>query len=59
MTWTRVALDILSIPECIHERDSDYDATSRLLTALVEGINYRYDPRLNESNLYYACDTLS
>ena len=58
MTWTRVALDILGIPECIHERASDYHATFRLLTALVEGINYQYDPRLNENKLYYARDTL-
>ena len=49
MTWTRVALDILGIPEFIYERDSDYDATFRLLTALVEGItahSFNYRPRL-------------
>ena len=41
MTWARVALDTLGIPVSSHEGDSDYDVTFRLLTALVEGINYQ------------------
>ena len=36
MIWTKVALDIIGIPS-LYARNSDYDATFRLLTALVQG----------------------